>query len=109
MIWVPYHPNQNKMIKDRLRLLSRNEPLVLDPTDGVETLGEAADVFKYIDSSFHGWRCGVAGTPRDDAGSLSWSDHVQLGNRVLRPALVYRADPLVFRVRFAVSNPDLAH
>jgi hypothetical protein len=52
---------------------------------------------------------GVAGTPRDDGGSLSWSDHVQLGNRVLRPALVYRADPLVFRVRFAVSNPDLAH
>ena len=27
------------MIKDRLRLLSGNEPLVLDPTDGVETLG----------------------------------------------------------------------
>ena len=80
MIWVPLSSEPNKMIKDRLRLLSGNEPFVLDPTDGVETLGEATDVFKYIDSSFHRWRCGVAEPPRDDGGSLSWSDHVQLGN-----------------------------
>ena len=54
------------MIKDRLRLLSGNEPLVLDPTDGLETLGEATDVFKYIDSNFHRWHCGVAGPPSTD-------------------------------------------
>ena len=54
------------MIKDRLRLLSGNEPLVLDPTDGLETLGEATDVFKYIDSNFHRWRFGVAGPPSTD-------------------------------------------
>ena len=54
------------MIKDRLRLLSGNEPLVLDPTDGLETLSEATDVFKYIDSNFHRWRCGVDGSPSTD-------------------------------------------
>jgi hypothetical protein len=54
------------MMKDRLRLLSGNEPLVLDPTDGLETLGQATDVFKYIDSNFHRWRCSVAGPPTTD-------------------------------------------
>jgi len=54
------------MIKDRLRLLSGNKPLVLDPTDGLETLDQATDVFKYIDSNFHRWRCGVAGPPTTD-------------------------------------------
>ena len=54
------------MMKDRLRLISGNEPLVLDPTLGLETLGEATDVFKYIDSNFHRWRCGVAGPPSTD-------------------------------------------
>ena len=54
------------MKKDCLRLLSGNEPLVLDPTDGLETLGEASDVFKYIDSNFRCWRCGVAGPPTID-------------------------------------------
>ena len=54
------------MINDRLRLLSGNEPLVLDPTDGLETLDQATDVFKYIDSNFHRWRCGVAGPPTAD-------------------------------------------
>ena len=53
-------------MKDRLRLLSGNEPLVLDPTDGLETLGQATDVFKYIDSNFHRWCCGVAGSPSTD-------------------------------------------
>jgi len=35
------------MIKDRLRLLSGNEPLVLDPTDGLETLGEATEQYSF--------------------------------------------------------------
>jgi Cu/Ag efflux pump CusA len=33
MIWVPLSSEPNKIIKDRLRLLTGNEPLVLDPTD----------------------------------------------------------------------------
>ena len=40
------------MMNNRLRLLSGNEPLMLDPTDGWETLGQATDVFRNIDRNF---------------------------------------------------------
>jgi hypothetical protein len=53
------------MIKANLRLLSGNELLLLDPTDGLEGLAEATDVFKYIDSNFHRWRFGP-GPPTAD-------------------------------------------
>jgi hypothetical protein len=46
-----------------LKLISGNEPLVLDPTDGQETLARAADVFRYIDSNFANWNCDVPGPP----------------------------------------------
>jgi hypothetical protein len=51
------------MMNDRLRLLSGNEALVLDQTDGSETLGQATDVFKYIDRNFERWNCNVVGPP----------------------------------------------
>ena len=37
-----------------LRLLS-DQPLLLDPTDGTETLAQATDVFGYIDPDFRNW------------------------------------------------------
>jgi hypothetical protein len=50
-------------MNDRLRLLSGNEPLVLRPTDGQETLAQAAEVFRYIDRNFEHWNCNTAGLP----------------------------------------------
>src|SRR5260370_29008562 len=52
-----------EIMNDRLRLLSGNEPLMLDHTDGWETLAQATDVFRYIDSNFKLWRCDVAAQP----------------------------------------------
>jgi len=51
------------MMNNRLRLLSGNEPLMLDPTDGWETLGQATDVFRNIDRNFERWNCNVEGPP----------------------------------------------
>jgi hypothetical protein len=51
------------MMNDRLLLLSGNEPVMLDPTDGLETLGEATDLFRYIDRNFERWNCNVLGPP----------------------------------------------
>jgi hypothetical protein len=51
------------MMNDRLRLLSGNEPLMLDPTDGSETLGQATDVFRYVERNFERWNCNVVGPP----------------------------------------------
>jgi hypothetical protein len=53
---VPY-------VNDCLKLISGNEPLMLGPTDGQETLARAADVFRYIDSNFANWNCDVPGPP----------------------------------------------
>jgi hypothetical protein len=53
-------------MNDRLRLLSGNEPLMLDPTDGQETLGQATAVFRYIDRNFERWNCNVAGPPAQE-------------------------------------------
>ncbi len=50
-------------MNDRLRLISRSEDLVLDQTDGRETLVEATDIFRYIDSNFKNWGCDVPGLP----------------------------------------------
>jgi hypothetical protein len=54
---------------DRLMLISGSEPLVLvlGPADGQETLARATDVFRYIDSNFERWSCGVAGPPTKEA------------------------------------------
>jgi hypothetical protein len=48
-------------MNDRLRLLSGNEPLVLNPTDGEEVLAQATDVFRYIDRNFERWNCNIVG------------------------------------------------
>ena len=50
-------------MNDRLRPISGNEPLVLNPTDGQETLAGATDIFRYIDSNFERWNCNVIGAP----------------------------------------------
>ncbi len=51
------------MMNERLRLLSGNEPLMLDQIDGSETLNQATDVFRYIDRNFERWNCNVVGPP----------------------------------------------
>jgi hypothetical protein len=51
------------MMNDGLRLLSGNQQLMLDHTDGWETLGQATDVFRYIDRNFERWNCNVVGPP----------------------------------------------
>ena len=48
------------VMNDRLELISGEEPLVLDSDDGQETLSQATDVFRYIDSNFKRWHCDVA-------------------------------------------------
>jgi hypothetical protein len=48
------------VMNERLELISGEEPLVLDSDDGQETLSQATDVFRYIDSNFKHWRCDVA-------------------------------------------------
>ena len=53
-------------MNDRLRLLSGNEPLVLGPTDGQETLAQATEVFRYIDRNFERWNCNTAGLPTNE-------------------------------------------
>jgi hypothetical protein len=53
-------------MNDRLRLLSGNEPLMLEPTDGWETLGQATDVFRYIDRNFEGWNSNVVGPQTEE-------------------------------------------
>ena len=54
-------------MSDRLTLISGKDSLVLDPTDGLETLAGATDVFRYIDSNFEHWSCDVAGPPTREA------------------------------------------
>ena len=44
-------------MNDRLNLISGDEPLMLDPTDGQETLAQATDLFRYIDRNFEDWKC----------------------------------------------------
>src|SRR5258708_35164144 len=48
-------------MNDRLLLISKGEDLVLDQTDGHETLAGATDVFRYIDSNFKNWGYDVPG------------------------------------------------
>jgi hypothetical protein len=49
-----------RVMNERLKLISGEEPLVLDSDDGQETLSRATDVFRYIDSNFKHWRCNAA-------------------------------------------------
>jgi hypothetical protein len=46
---------------DRLRLISGDQSLVLDSTDGRETLAHAMDLFRYIDSNFE--HCNLVASP----------------------------------------------
>jgi hypothetical protein len=50
-------------MNERLRPVSGSKPLVLNPTDGQETLAGATDIFRYIDSNFERWNCNMLGAP----------------------------------------------
>jgi hypothetical protein len=50
-----------------LRLISGSKPLLLNSTDGQETLAGAADLFRYIDSNFEHWNCNMVGPPTQEA------------------------------------------
>jgi hypothetical protein len=50
-------------MNERLKLLSGNDPLLLSPTDGQETLGQATELFRYIDRNFEHWNCNMVGLP----------------------------------------------
>jgi len=54
-------------MNNRLRLISGSKPLLLNPTDGQETLAGAADLFRYIDSNFEHWNCHTVGPPTQEA------------------------------------------
>ena len=51
------------VMNERLKLISGDEPLVLAPTEGEETLAGGTDVFGYIDSNFQRWCCDVTQLP----------------------------------------------
>jgi hypothetical protein len=53
-------------MNDRLRLLSGDEPLMLDQMVGSETLGQATDFFRYIDLNFERWNCNIVGEPTQE-------------------------------------------
>jgi hypothetical protein len=46
-------------MNERLKLISGNESLVIEPNDGRQTIAQARDVFSYIDSNFKRWGCDV--------------------------------------------------
>jgi hypothetical protein len=46
-----------------LKLISDEETLLLGPTDGLETLADAKDLFRYIDSNFERWNCHTGEPP----------------------------------------------
>jgi len=43
----------------RLKLISGAKKITLAATNGTEVLGEASDVFNYIDGDFKNWKCNV--------------------------------------------------
>jgi hypothetical protein len=51
---------------NRLRLISGSKRLVINATDGHETLASATDVFRYIDSNFRRWNCSTVGPPTEE-------------------------------------------
>src|SRR6516225_4915964 len=50
-------------MNERLKLLSGNDRLLLSPTDGQETIGQATELFRYIDRNFEHWNCNTAELP----------------------------------------------
>jgi len=50
-------------MNERLKLLSGNDRLLLSPTDGQETIGQATELFRYIDRNFEHWNCNTVGLP----------------------------------------------
>lgn len=48
-------------MNEYLRLISGDELLLINPTDGKETLSHASPVFAYVDSNFTQWGCNSPG------------------------------------------------
>lgn len=61
--WLRLDPIGAKARNDFLRLISGDESVVIDPTDGKEVLANADDLFDYIDSDFRNWRADEPGQP----------------------------------------------
>ena len=59
--------NQDEPKNEFLKLISGNELLMLDATDGTEILADASDVFVYIDSDFRNWNADEKGPATDAA------------------------------------------
>ena len=57
--------NQDEPKNEFLKLISGNELLMLDATDGTEILADASDVFAYIDSDFRNWNADEKGPATD--------------------------------------------
>ena len=55
-------------MNEYLRLISGDELLLIDPTDGTETLSRASTVFAYVDSNFARWGCHLPGMQTPQAG-----------------------------------------
>jgi hypothetical protein len=47
----------------RLKAISGNSPLVIESSNGRETVAQATDIFSYIDSNFKHWGCDAPGPP----------------------------------------------
>jgi hypothetical protein len=59
------HTTEGNM-SERLKLISGNESLVIEPSDGRQTIAQARDVFSYIDSNFGRWGCDVPGQSTEE-------------------------------------------
>ena len=51
----------------RLKLISKDQRLTIGATDGQETLGRAADMFRYIDSNLENWCCDAVGPSTEES------------------------------------------
>ena len=51
---------------ERPKLISINGPLTIERCDGRETIAQATDLFRYIDSNFRHWGCDAPGSPTGD-------------------------------------------
>jgi hypothetical protein len=48
-----------RFVSERLKLISFNETLLIEPCDGRETIAGSSGVFSYVDSNFKHWGCDV--------------------------------------------------
>ena len=64
----------SKIQNEFLRLIPGGQNLIIDPTDGSETLAVATDVFAYIDSDFRHWQADEPALPTHEACVQSYEE-----------------------------------